>query len=187
MLGSATLIVEEIKRLIRERTGLTSSAGVSCNKFLSKIASDRQKPDGLCVILPEHAIKFIREMPIGAFHGIGPATEEKMKRLGILNGADLGKENSDYLSQQFGKAGRHYFLIAQGIDEGPAKPDRVRKEDGGEITSQEECMSQILKWFFLSPYQGCIANLYMSHLDKPTKNHVSKEPFGGAVTCLKLG
>lgn len=138
MQGSATRMAGEIKRLIRKRTGLTSSAGVSYNKFLSKIASDRQKPDGLCVILPENALQIIREMPIGAFHGIGPATEEKMKRLGILTGSDLGRQTSDFLIEQFGKAGRHYYLIAQGIDERPVNPDRIRKSWGAETTFEED-------------------------------------------------
>ena len=89
--GSATLMAREIKRLIFERTGLTSSAGVSFNKFLAKIASDRQKPDGLCIILPDEAIAIIEAMPIGTFHGIGPATEQKMQRLGIQNGSDRPK------------------------------------------------------------------------------------------------
>ncbi len=138
MQGSATLIAVEIKRQIRQKTGLTSSAGVSYNKFLSKIASDRQKPDGLCVILPEHAIQIIREMPIGAFHGIGPATEEKMKRLGILTGSDLGRQTSDFLTEQFGKSGRHYYLIAQGVDDRPVNPDRIRKSWGAEITFERD-------------------------------------------------
>lgn len=147
MQGSATLIAREIKRLIRERTGLTSSAGVSYNKFLSKIASDRQKPDGLCVILPEHAMQIICEMPIGAFHGIGPATEEKMKRLGILNGADLGQQTSEFLIEQFGKAGRHYYLIAQGVDDRPVNPDRIRKSWGAETTFAHDLtdMSEMLE------------------------------------------
>ena len=136
--GSATLIASEIKRLILQRTGLTASAGVSCNKFLAKIASDRQKPDGLCVILPEEALEVIREMPIGDFHGIGPATETKMKRLGIHHGADLGKQTYEFLVEQFGKAGRHYHLIAQGIDERPVNPDRLRKSWGAEMTFEKD-------------------------------------------------
>jgi DNA polymerase-4 len=136
--GSATLIASEIKRLILQRTGLTASAGVSYNKFLAKIASDRQKPDGLCVILPEEALEVIREMPIGAFHGIGPATEAKMKRLGIHHGADLGKQTYEFLVEQFGKAGRHYHLIAQGIDERPVNPDRLRKSWGAETTFEKD-------------------------------------------------
>jgi DNA polymerase-4 len=136
--GSATLMAREIKRLIFERTGLTSSAGVSYNKFLAKIASDRQKPDGLCIILPNEAMAIIEAMPIGTFHGIGPATEQKMQRLGIWNGADLGRKSQDFLTEHFGKAGRHYYLISRGIDERPVNPNRIRKSWGAEITFQSD-------------------------------------------------
>ena len=140
--GSATLMAREIKRLILERTGLTSSAGVSYNKFLAKIASDRRKPDGLCVILPDEAIAIIEAMPIGTFHGIGPATEKKMQRLGIQNGSDLGRKSHDFLTEHFGKAGRHYYLISRGVDERPVNPNRVRKSWGAETTFQSDLMDK---------------------------------------------
>ena len=134
--GSATLMARSIKQLIRERTQLTASAGVSYNKFLAKIASDRDKPDGLWVILPEQAPSLIREMPIGAFHGIGHATEAKMKRLGIETGADLERVPLAVLREYLGKAGEHYHRIVRGIDERPVNPDRVRKSWGAETTFQ---------------------------------------------------
>jgi len=136
--GSATLMAGAIKQRIRDRTQLTASAGVSYNKFLAKIASDRDKPDGLCVILPEQAAAVIRQMPIGAFHGIGHATEARMKRLGIETGADLERVPLALLREHFGKAGEHYHRIVRGIDDRPVNPDRVRKSWGAETTFQTD-------------------------------------------------
>ena len=134
--GSATLMAKEIKRRIREATQLTASAVVSYNKFLAKLASDRNKPDGLCLILPEQGKAIIAELPIGNFHGIGKATEAKMKALGIHCGRDLERSSLDMLIQHFGKAGEHYYRIARGIDERPVNPNRPRKSWGAETTFQ---------------------------------------------------
>ncbi len=134
--GSATLIAKQIKRRIRESTQLTASAGVSYNKFLAKLASDRNKPDGLCLILPEQGKDIIAELPIGHFHGIGKATEAKMKALGIYCGKDLEGMNLETLTQHFGKAGEHYYRIARGIDQRPVNPNRPRKSWGAETTFQ---------------------------------------------------
>ncbi|MGX2038875.1 DNA polymerase IV [Methylocaldum sp. MU1018] len=132
--GSATRIAREIKRRILESTRLTASAGVSYNKFLAKIASDRNKPDGFCLIPPEQGRAVIAELPIGAFHGIGKATEAKMRALGIHRGCDLARVPLATLIRQFGKAGEHYYRVARGIDERPVIPDRPRKSWGAETT-----------------------------------------------------
>ena len=132
--GSATRIAQAIKRRILESTRLTASAGVSYNKFLAKIASDRDKPDGLCLILPEQVREIIAGLPIGGFHGIGKATEAKMKALGIHCGRDLERLSLAALVQQFGKVGEHYYRIARGIDERPVIPNRPRKSWGAETT-----------------------------------------------------
>jgi DNA polymerase-4 len=132
--GSATRMAREIKRRIRESTHLTASAGVSYNKFLAKIASDRHKPDGLCLIPPEHGRAVIAELPIGAFHGIGRATEAKMRALGIHYGRDLERLPLAALTRHFGKAGEHYYRIARGIDERPVISNRPRKSWGAETT-----------------------------------------------------
>ena len=95
--GSATLMAREIKKAIRLETGLTASAGVSYNKFLAKIASDLDKPDGLTVIRPQEAHAFIQALPIGDFHGVGPATKARMNRMGIETGADLLKFSLEVL------------------------------------------------------------------------------------------
>jgi DNA polymerase-4 len=135
---SATKIAEEIRVKIRDATGLTASAGVSYNKFLAKLASDHRKPDGLFVITPAMGPAFVETLPVGRFHGVGPATEEKMKRLGIHTGADLREKSLIHLQQHFGKSGAYYHSIARGIDERPVRHDRVRKSVGAENTFPED-------------------------------------------------
>ena len=131
---SATGIARAIKREIKAATGLTASAGVSFNKFLAKVASDLDKPDGLAVIRPEQAAAFIARLPIERFFGIGPKTAERMKALGIHNGADLLARSEDELVRRFGKVGHHYFGIVRGRDERAVQPDRPYKSIGAERT-----------------------------------------------------
>lgn len=141
---SATLIAREIKRRIVQETGLTASAGVSSNKFLAKIASDMEKPDGLTVITPEEAERFIENLPIGSFYGVGKATRQKMESLGIYSGADLKKWPEAELVKKFGKTGHHYYRIARGIDTRSVEPDRIRKSIGKEKTFAEDVFD--LEW-----------------------------------------
>lgn len=141
---SATLIAREIKKRILEKTGLTASAGVAGNKFLAKIASDLDKPDGLSVITPEEAEEFIEKLPIGDFYGVGKATQKKMDKLGIRNGHDLKKWDEVDLVKQFGKSGHHYYRIVRGIDQRRVKPDRIRKSIGKERTFSEDVSD--LEW-----------------------------------------
>ena len=136
--GSGTRIAREIRRRIRAQTGLTASAGVSYNKFLAKLASDMDKPDGLYVIRPGEAEGFIAGLPVRRFHGIGPATAERMRRLGIHTGADLRARSLDELTGSFGRAARHYWQLARGIDERPVNPGRERKSVGAERTFGED-------------------------------------------------
>jgi DNA polymerase-4 len=131
---SATRIAEEIRARIRAETGLTASAGVSYNKFLAKMASDENKPDGLFVITPRTGPSFVESLPIGRFHGIGPVTRDKMERLGIRAGGDLRAQTLPFLQQHFGKAGAYYYALSWGIDERPVCPDRIRKSIGAETT-----------------------------------------------------
>ena len=136
---SATLIAREIKKKIYEKTGkLTSSAGVSFNKFLAKVASDVNKPDGITVITPEMADEFIDSLPIRKFFGVGKVTEEKMINLGIKTGADLKKYKKEQLIQIFGKSGSYFYDIAHGMDERPVEPNRIRKSIGKETTFSED-------------------------------------------------
>jgi DNA polymerase IV len=133
-IASATEIAEQIRARIRSQTSLTASAGVSYNKFLAKMASGQRKPDGLFVITPGMGPAFVETLPIGKFHGIGPATSAKMERLGIRIGADLRAVELAFLKQHFGKAGPYYYGIARGIDERSVCADRVRKSIGAENT-----------------------------------------------------
>jgi DNA polymerase-4 len=132
--NSATRIAQAIKGRIAAATGLTASAGVSYTKFLAKLASDRHKPDGLCLITPDQGPAVIAELPIGAFHGIGRATAAKMQALGIHTGHDLAQVPLATLQHHFGKAGTHYYRITHGIDERPVQPDRPRQSWGAETT-----------------------------------------------------
>ena len=138
-LTSATLIAQEIKKKIYQRTGgLTASAGVSFNKFIAKVASDINKPDGITVITPDMADEFIDRLPIRKFFGVGKVTEEKMLNLGIKTGADLRKFEKDQLTQLFGKSGSYFFNIAHGNDDRPVEPNRIRKSIGKETTLIED-------------------------------------------------
>jgi DNA polymerase-4 len=137
-ISSATQIAEEIRERIRDETELTASAGVSYNKFLAKLASDHRKPNGLFVITPEIGPAFVEALPIGRFHGIGPATAAKMNRLGIYTGRDLRAQTLLFLQSNFGKAGTYYYAIARGVDERPVRPDRIRKSIGAENTFLED-------------------------------------------------
>jgi DNA polymerase-4 len=130
----AVEVARAIKTAIRTETGLTASAGVSFNKFLAKIASDLEKPDGLTVIRPERALSFLAGLPIERFHGVGPATARRMRAMGIHSGADLQARPEQELAAAFGRLGRHYWRIAQGLDERPVEPDRPRRSLSVETT-----------------------------------------------------
>ena len=133
-LGSARAIAEQIRARIRAETGLTASAGVSYCKFIAKLASDHNKPDGLCVIPPDKGAAFVAALPVKRFHGVGPVTAAKMERLGIHTGADLAGWSEAELAARFGSSGRWYWRIARGIDEREVKPDRPYKSVSAERT-----------------------------------------------------
>src|SRR5438309_10564620 len=107
-IGVATTIAEEIRERIRAETGLTASAGVSYNKFIAKLASDPNKPDGLCVVTPEQGPALVETLPVARFHGVGPKTAEKMARLGIETGADLKARSLEFLAVHFGSSALYY-------------------------------------------------------------------------------
>ncbi|MGC5748572.1 DNA polymerase IV [Gluconobacter sp. NFX36] len=132
--GSATLVAERIRADIRKETGLTASAGVSYNRFLAKLASDYRKPDGLFVITPGMGPDFVAGLTVDQFHGIGPATAQKMRALGIETGADLRKLDLPTLMRHFGKSAPFYHGISRGIDERPVVVNRERKSLGTEQT-----------------------------------------------------
>jgi DNA polymerase-4 len=134
----ASEIAREIRARILEQTGLTASAGVSYNKFLAKLASDQRKPNGQYVIPPEKGPAFVESLPVGRFHGVGPATEAKMKRLGIHTGADLKAQSLEFLQEYFGKSGPYYHAIARGQDGRQVVPNRPRKSVGSETTFMQD-------------------------------------------------
>ncbi|HEY9053072.1 MAG TPA: DNA polymerase IV [Gammaproteobacteria bacterium] len=146
--GSATLIAEDIRKRIVEETGLTASAGISYNKFLAKLATDINKPDGQFVIKPEDGEQFIEKLPIGKFYGIGKVTEAKMQSLGIYKGADLKARSLQELCNAFGKAGVYYYDIARAIDHRSVSSHRIRKSIGSETTFQQDltCRDDMLLW-----------------------------------------
>ncbi|MBO6779193.1 MAG: DNA polymerase IV [Rhodothermales bacterium] len=135
---SATLIALAIKQEIFETTGLTASAGVSYNKFLAKVASGHNKPDGLTVITPEDAPAFIDALPIGKFFGVGPKTAKRMQDVGIYTGADLKRWEEEQLVSRFGKAGKYYFRAAHGLDDRRVSSRRGRKSLGAERTFRDD-------------------------------------------------
>jgi DNA polymerase-4 len=140
--GSATEIAEQIRTKIRADTGLTASAGVSYNKFLAKLASDHCKPDGVFVITPEMGPAFIEALAVDRFHGVGPVTAARMKRLGIFTGADLKAQTQAFLQEQFGKAGLYFYGISRGIDDRPVCANRSRKSLGTEKTFSQDLVAR---------------------------------------------
>ena len=133
-LGSATAVAREIRARIREDTGLTASAGVSYNKFLAKLASDHNKPDGLCVIAPGKGEAFVAELPVARFHGVGPRTAARMAALGIATGADLKAFGLPALRRHFGSAADYFHRAAHGVCHRQVRADRARKSIGAERT-----------------------------------------------------
>ena len=137
---SASLMAERIRRRIYDRTGLTASAGVSCNKFLAKVATDINKPNGITIIAPSQVLDFLAALPIGRFYGVGAATEKKMERIGVKNGGDLKKFSLEELTFHFGKSGRYFFDICRGQDPRPVKSSYTRKSIGNETTFSEDIL-----------------------------------------------
>jgi DNA polymerase-4 len=173
-IGSATIIARRIKDEIKNRTGLTASAGISVNKFLAKIASDIRKPDGLYLIPPEKAERFIEELPVERFYGIGKVTAEKMHKLGIHTGSDLKKWDLLSLIRNFGKTGKFYYDIARGIDDRPVEPDSERKSVGTELTYERD----------LTTGFEIIAELYK--VEKELMERVGNSGAAGRTVTVKI-
>jgi DNA polymerase-4 len=141
--GSAVGIAQQIRRAIRDETGLTASAGVSYNKFLAKIASDQNKPDGIFVIRPHEGADFVATLPVRKFYGVGPKTAQRMKVLGINIGADLRDRHRDFLAEHFGKSAEYLFHAARAVDHRSVKPNRVRKSVGREQTFSTDLATDV--------------------------------------------
>jgi len=131
---SARAVAERIRARIKAELGLTASAGVSYNKFIAKLASDQNKPDGLCVITPANGPRFVESLPVSRFHGVGPKTAERMKQLGIATGADLKAQSIQFLKAHFGSFADYLFGAARGMDDRPVRANRVLKSVGAERT-----------------------------------------------------
>ncbi len=142
--ASATLIAEAIRKEIFEITQLTASAGVSFNKFLAKVASDINKPNGMKVIMPAEADAFLAALPVKDFHGIGKVTAARMHRMGYRKGGDLRQLSEVEMAQRFGKVGRHYYRIVRALDDRPVNPNRNRKSVGAERTYSEDVGSLVV-------------------------------------------
>lgn len=138
-----------IREKIKTETGLNASAGISYNKFLAKLASDHRKPNGQFVISPEMGPGFVETLPVGKFHGIGPATAAKMNALGLFTGRDIRNQSLEFMNANFGKSGAYYYWISRGVDERPVRADRIRKSIGAETTFSTD----------LSEYGALIAEL----------------------------
>lgn len=173
-IGSATLIAKKIRNEIKSKTGLTASAGVSVNKFLAKIASDINKPDGLFLIKPEDAEKFIEELQVEKFYGIGKVTAQKMHKLGIHTGADLKKWDLVSLVRNFGKAGVFFFDIVRGIDDRPVEADQERKSVGTELTYEKDLVTRF----------EVIAELY--RLEKELMERLEHSETTGRTVTMKV-
>ncbi|CAM3468336.1 DNA polymerase IV [Flavobacterium longum] len=140
---SASLIAKEIRERILAETGLTASAGISVNKFVAKIASDVNKPNGQKTIGPDEVESFLEQLPIKKFYGVGKVTTERMYQLGIFTGADLKAQSLEFLEKHFGKSGTYYYYAVRGIHNSEVKPERTTKSVAAEHTFNENLSSEI--------------------------------------------
>ncbi len=140
---SATLIAKEIRDRIFKEVGLTASAGISINKFVAKIASDFNKPNGQKTVNPDEVLAFLEELPIRKFYGVGKVTTDKMYQLGIFTGLDLRGKELDFLEKHFGKSGAFYYNVVRGIHNSEVKSERIAKSVASEHTFEENLSSEI--------------------------------------------
>ncbi|MGE5944196.1 MAG: DNA polymerase IV [Flavobacteriales bacterium] len=171
---SATLIAKEIRERIYNEIGLTASAGISINKFIAKVASDYNKPNGQKTVNPEEVILFLEQLDIRKFYGVGKVTAEKMYQLGIFTGMDLKSKTIDYLDAHFGKSGRYYYYVVRGIHNSEVKPNRIRKSLAAERTFGENLSSEI---FMLEK---------LDHIASEVATRLSKSKVSGKTITLKI-
>jgi len=171
---SATMIAQEIKQKIKDKVGLTASAGVSFNKFLAKIASDYKKPNGLFVVEPAQAEQFVESLAIEQFYGVGKVTAERMHQLGIMTGADLKQWSEQGLVSNFGKAGHIYYKNARAIDDRPVEWQRIRKSVSSETTFEKD----------IDNYEELLPEL--DRVAQEVIEYISKKKFKGRTVSLKI-
>ena len=171
---SATLIAKDIRERIFKEVGLTASAGISINKFVAKVASDYNKPNGQKTVNPEEVLRFLEKLDIRKFYGIGKVTAEKMYQLGIFTGYDLKSKSLEYLDQHFGKSGRYYYYIVRGLHNSEVKPNRIRKSLAAERTFSENLSSEI---FMLEK---------LEHIAEEVSHRLTKSKIAGRTITLKI-
>lgn len=171
---SASLIAHEIRKRIFEDVGLTASAGISVNKFVAKIASDYNKPNGQKTVTPEEVEEFLEHLDIKKFYGIGKVTKEKMYQHGIFTGKDLKTKTREYLERHFGKSGGYYYNIVRGIHNSEVRPNRVSKSVAAEHTFNENLTSEI---FMLERLERIAAEL---------EKRLKKFSVSGKTVTLKI-
>lgn len=171
---SASLLAQEIRQRIFEEVGLTASAGISVNKFVAKIASDFNKPNGQKTVKPDEVLSFLEALDIKKFYGIGKVTAEKMYQLGVFTGLDLKNKSLEFLEQHFGKSGTHYYHIVRGIHNSPVKPNRISKSVGAERTFEENLASEI---FMLEKLEKIAQELH---------RRLQKNKLAGKTITLKI-
>jgi DNA polymerase-4 len=173
-LPSATLIAQNIRRRIFNEIGLTASAGISINKFVAKVASDYNKPNGQKTVNPEDVLRFLEDLDIRKFYGVGKVTAEKMYQKGIFTGKDLKSKTLEYLDENFGKSGRYYYNIVRGIQNSGVKPNRIRKSLAAEQTFSKNLSSEI---FMLEK---------LEHIAEEVAKRLVKSKVAGKTITLKI-
>jgi len=181
---SATEVAKQIRQTIFEKTGLTASAGVSFNKFLAKVASDVNKPNGQKVITPKEADKFIENLAIGKFFGIGKVTEKKMISMGIKTGADLKKVSLEILKMSFGKAGEHFYNIVRTNDNRPVTPNWIRKSIGQERTLKSDITDIDKMYEILEVLTNKVIH-YLEKNEKMGKTITLKVKYYNFISCTR--
>ena len=171
---SATMIATEIRKKIKEKTGLNASAGISMNKFVAKIASDINKPNGQKTIPPEEVEPFLENLDVKKFYGVGKVTKEKMYRLGIFTGKDLKGKSIEFLEENFGKSGGFYFNVVRGIHNSRVKPTRIQKSLAAEHTFSENISSEI---FMLER---------LEEIAEEVERRLQKSKIAGKTVTLKI-
>ena len=171
---SASLIAEEIRTRIFNEVGLTASAGISVNKFIAKVASDYNKPNGQKTVNPEEVLSFLEVLDIRKFYGIGKVTAEKMYQKGIFTGIDLKFKSLEFLEHNFGKSGKYYYYVVRGIHNSEVKPNRIRKSLAAERTFNENLSSEI---FMLER---------LEHIAEEVSRRLNKSKVAGKTITLKI-
>jgi DNA polymerase-4 len=171
---SASLIATEIRKRIFDEVGLTASAGISVNKFVAKIASDYNKPNGQKTVNPEDVAAFLEDLDIKKFYGIGKVTTEKMYQFGIFNGKDLKNKSLEFLETNFGNSGSHFYQIVRGVHTSEVKPNRIIKSIGAERTFNENLSSEIYM------------EQRLQNIAEELQNRLQKHKIAGKTITLKI-